>query len=261
MSLLPSSPDGRRADGEPRVVDVESEEADEVFAALSSDTARSLLIALHDQPAPAGELAARVDTSVQNVQYHLNKLESAGAVEVAETTYSKKGREMSVYAPADQSLVIFAGDERERSPVRNALTRLVGAVSLLAVGSAVVQAASGQGLFPFGGDNSEPEPVEENGAAESQEPIDGDAPTADETGIAEDDTLSTAANETEHAADGENATADSDTATNATEYGPELPLEETHHAAEAAASLPPGLLFFAGGMFALCLAAGVLHYR
>ena len=153
MSLLPSKPDTTAAkDAEPRVVGVESDDADDLLSALSSETARHLLGELHDDPAPPGELADRVGTSLQNAQYHLENLQEAGAVEVVDTAYSEKGREMDVYAPADQPLVIFAGDEEKSTSIRTALTRLLGAVGLLAVVSVLVQALSGEDILPsFGG--------------------------------------------------------------------------------------------------------------
>jgi DNA-binding transcriptional ArsR family regulator len=160
MSLLPSSTDASPSeDASPRVVGVDSEDADEVLAALSSGTARELLAELHDDPAPPSELADGVDTSLQNVQYHLQKLESAGAVEVVDTAYSAKGREMDVYAPADQPLVVFAGGQEEQSMLRTALGRLLGAVGLLGVASLVVQRLYGGGILPGlptgGGDGGE----------------------------------------------------------------------------------------------------------
>ncbi|PSQ33430.1 ArsR family transcriptional regulator, partial [Halobacteriales archaeon SW_10_68_16] len=145
MSLLPSRPDASPAeDAGPRVVGVDSEDADAVLSALSSETARELLAAVHDDPAPPSELAERVDTSLQNAQYHLENLEDAGAVEVVDTAYSAKGREMDVYAAADQPLVIFAGDEEDSSVLRTAIQRLVGALGLLALASLAVQAIFGR---------------------------------------------------------------------------------------------------------------------
>jgi len=149
MSLLPSKPDTTAAeDAEPRVVGVESDDADDLLSALSSGTARRLLGELHEDPAPPGELADRVGTSLQNAQYHLQNLEEAGAVEIVETAYSEKGREMDVYAPADQPLVIFAGDEEKSTSIRTALSRLLGAVGLLAVVSFLVQVFSGEDVLP-----------------------------------------------------------------------------------------------------------------
>jgi DNA-binding transcriptional ArsR family regulator len=153
MSLLPSSPDVS-PDGEPRVVGLDSEEADDLMAALSSTTARRLLAELHEEPAPPGELADRADTSLQNAQYHLEKLEDAGAIEVVGTAYSEKGREMRVYGPADSPLVIFAGEKERASGLRAALSRLFGGFLALVVGAFAVQELFGgvpEGAAPAGG--------------------------------------------------------------------------------------------------------------
>ncbi|SNZ16030.1 transcriptional regulator, ArsR family [Natronoarchaeum philippinense] len=138
--LLPSSPDTSAADdGDPRVVGLDSDEADDVLAALSSGTARELLGALHDDPGTPSELADRVDTSLQNTQYHLEKLEDADVIRVIDTVYSEKGREMRVYAPTDQPLVVFAGDEDKETGLRAALSRLIGALGAVAGASLLVQ--------------------------------------------------------------------------------------------------------------------------
>ncbi|RNJ25510.1 ArsR/SmtB family transcription factor [Halosegnis longus] len=229
MSLLPSSPDISR-DGDPRVVGVDSEDADELLAALGSETARDIVATLHEEPASPAKLADRVDTSVQNVQYHLGRLEDAGVVTVAGTAYSEKGREMDVYAPADSPLVIVAAEEERTSGVRAALSRLLGSVGVLLVGSLAVQQYFGGGLFP-GRESA-------SGGADGGGGAAGDtAPTAtptDEGGgfsIAE-----------------------------ATQTPQETATETVRQATETTASggdalfgsLPPGLVFFLGGLLVLC---------
>ena len=149
MGLLPSKPDiSADADAAPRVVGVDSEDADALMSALTSQTARRLLSVLHEEPSPPSKLADEVDTSLQNVQYHLERLEDAGAVEVVGTAYSEKGREMDIYAPADEPLVIYAGREEEASGLRAALSQLLSGVAALAVGAVAVQEVFGEGL-PF----------------------------------------------------------------------------------------------------------------
>ncbi|PSQ11725.1 ArsR family transcriptional regulator, partial [Halobacteriales archaeon QS_7_69_60] len=146
MSLLPSSPDVS-PDSDPRLVGLDSDEAGELMAALSSETARRLLAELHEDPAPPGELADRVGTSLQNAQYHLEKLENAGAVEIVGTAYSEKGREMAVYGPADSPLVIYAGEQERASGLRAALSRLFAGLLALAVGSVAIQELFGRSLL------------------------------------------------------------------------------------------------------------------
>ncbi|WP_096389319.1 ArsR/SmtB family transcription factor [Halopenitus persicus] len=137
--LLPSPPDVSLGDREPRVVDVDDENADELFAALSSETARSLLSTLHEEPATTSELAEATDTSLQNVQYHLGNLSDAELVEVADTVYSEKGREMNVYAPTSDPLVLFAGESSHSDGIKTALKRLLGGYGILGLSALAVQ--------------------------------------------------------------------------------------------------------------------------
>ncbi|MFB6107513.1 MAG: ArsR/SmtB family transcription factor [Haloplanus sp.] len=138
--LLPSRPDTSAAEeAEPRVIGLDSDDADALLSALSSDTAREVLAALHETPDSPAAVADRVDTSLQNAQYHLGNLEEAGLIEVIDTVYSEKGREMKVYAPTDRPLVVFAGREEESAGLESALKSLLGAVGVLALASLFVQ--------------------------------------------------------------------------------------------------------------------------
>lgn len=125
-------------DHEPDVMAIDDEAADDVFSTLSSATARSILTALYDQPRTASGLADEGETSLQNVQYHLNNLSDSGLIEVVETWYSDQGREMKVYAPTNKALVLFAGDNLHRSSLLDAVKRLVGLVGIFALVSAIV---------------------------------------------------------------------------------------------------------------------------
>ncbi len=122
---------------EPRLVDLDDDVADDVFQALSSGTTRDIFAALHETPQTASDLADVTDTSVQNTQYHLQKLVDAELVEVVDTWYSERGTEMKVYAPTDESLVLFAGNDK-RGSLRSLLKRVVGVLGLLLPASAVV---------------------------------------------------------------------------------------------------------------------------
>jgi len=121
----------------PRLVDLDDDVADDVFEALSSRTTRHIFRELHDSPQTASDLAGVTDTSVQNVQYHLSKLIDVDLVEVADVWYSERGTEMKVYAPTDESLVLFAGGDAEGT-LRSLLARLVGGLGVLAPASLLV---------------------------------------------------------------------------------------------------------------------------
>jgi DNA-binding transcriptional ArsR family regulator len=121
----------------PQVVRVGDAAADEVLDALRSETARELMAALYESPAAPAELAERTDTTVQNINYHVGNLREAGLVEAVDTRYSEKGREVTVYGPASDPIVLV-GDDDGDAPDRR-LSELLPAVGALALASLAVQ--------------------------------------------------------------------------------------------------------------------------
>ncbi|UPV75826.1 helix-turn-helix domain-containing protein [Halorussus limi] len=121
-----------------RVLDVDGAETDDVLDALGPDTRREVYRALFESPGTTSEIAERVDTSVQNLHYHLSTLEEAGLIAPVDTRYSEKGNEMTVYAPATDPLVLV-GDRDIRPQVERSLTDVVGGLGILAVASLLVQ--------------------------------------------------------------------------------------------------------------------------
>jgi len=155
----PVSSEGDARDGESedlRVLWLDDEDADRLISSLSSDTARAVLTALHEEPLTASELADRVDTSLQNARHHLGKLQEAGLVRVSDTKSSVKGREMNVYAPVDDALVVAIGPEDDKDGFFDSLKRLIGVAGVLALGSLLVQYAFGAGVVDLGGPATAP---------------------------------------------------------------------------------------------------------
>lgn len=129
-----------------RLVDIDEAVADEVFEALSSGTTRRIFRLLHESPQTASDLAEATETSLQNVQYHLEKLTGAELVEVADTWYSERGTEMKVYAPTDDALVLFAGRDKQGT-LTSLLKRVAGVLALLVPASALVWWIAGSDLL------------------------------------------------------------------------------------------------------------------
>lgn len=133
------SADGTGTGTGTRVCWLDDDDADALIGSLSSDTARSLLSALHDEPHTASELADAADTSVQNVRHHLGNLREAGLVTDGGTRYSVKGREMTVYEPTSERLVVAVGSDEDRSSFLDSLRGLFGVLGLLGLASLLVQ--------------------------------------------------------------------------------------------------------------------------
>ncbi|MFC6767262.1 ArsR/SmtB family transcription factor [Natrinema soli] len=236
--LFPFRSETATEEGQPRVVDLEGEDADAVFSALSSTTARRIYARLDEEPGTPSDIADAVDSSIQNVRYHLENLEGAGLVEVVDTWYSSRGNEMSVYATTDGPLIVTS-DESTATKLKEALSRLIGGVAVLAGGSMLVQYALTRWLAPTGTDDGGSQPAG-----------DGETTAGAENGSSGGDVGISGVNGTEGASSGDTGAPDSaldsgnETVQNASDGGVE--------AAEAVfQTVPPGLLFFLGGLVVL----------
>lgn len=111
MSLLPLQGEAHPSPNEPRVLSLDSDAAAEVFEILTATTTRKVLSVIHEQPMTPTEIRDEIGTSLQNVHYHLRKLENAGLIESSGVSYSEKGTEMVLYAPTYEAIVLVAGRE------------------------------------------------------------------------------------------------------------------------------------------------------
>lgn len=135
--LLPTSSDATvERSGEPTVLCIADDRTEEVLAALGSETARSVFRRLNREPTTPATLAEDLNMSVQNAGYHLENLREAGLVDVHDTVYSEKGREVKVFGPVSEPLVVFLGSSEDEAGLRSAFERFssaVGPVALLIV--------------------------------------------------------------------------------------------------------------------------------
>lgn len=116
-----------------RVLAMTDTESDDVLAALSSETGRRTLRALYREPRTPSEVADAVDTSLQNVHYHLTNLLDADLVEPVDSVYSEKGNEMTVYGPSSDPLV-FVSDADDVPRLERSFGQFVNATVAIALG-------------------------------------------------------------------------------------------------------------------------------
>jgi len=252
--LFPFRSETTTEEGQPRVVDLEGEDADAVFSALSSTTARQIYARLDEDPGTPSDIADAIDSSIQNVRYHLDNLEDAGLVAVVDTWYSSRGNEMSVYATTDGPLIVTS-DKSRAAKLKEALSRFIGGIGALAGGSLLVQYALTRWLGPTGstGGESRPEEPAGNGTAPAETTGTGGADNGSSGG---GDIGIATVNESDQASNGDAA---SDMAA---DTGNEAVQNASDGATDAAdvvvGAVPPGLLFFLGGL--VVLLAVVLYW-
>lgn len=130
-------------DDDPSVLYVDQEETDEVISVLSSETARTIFKMLNERALSASEIADEIDISVQNAAYHLGNLKEADLVQVIDTCYSEKGREMEIYAVTRDPKLLVLGIHDDRANLRQAFRQLAESVGVPALGIAVLGSVSG----------------------------------------------------------------------------------------------------------------------
>jgi len=126
-------------DSQLRIAEMNDDDAVQIFKSLSGESACCIYREIQESPKTASELQQVVDTSIQNIHYHLDKLEEAGLIEPVNVRYSKKGTEMSVFGPTHSPLIISFASESTNSDVRVALARLFSAVTILGLVSIGVE--------------------------------------------------------------------------------------------------------------------------
>ena len=287
--LFPFRSETTTEEGQPRVVELEGEDADAVFSALSSTTARQIYARLDEEPGTPSDIADAIDSSIQNVRYHLENLEEAGLVTVVDTWYSSRGNEMSVYATTDGPLIVTS-DESRAAKLKAALSRLLGGIGALAGGSLLVQYTLTRWLVPTGtepvADGSKPAGAAGSDSRDTTTTGDGGATSGTGNGSSDGGDIGIATvNETETtSADAESAdaeSADAESAAAESADAPDSSLDASSEASDSALdtgneavqnasdssvdaaeamveTVPPGVLFFLGGL--VVLLAVVLYW-
>ncbi|SDR01620.1 ArsR/SmtB family transcription factor [Natronobacterium texcoconense] len=261
--LFPFRSETSPQDGTPRVVDLEGEDADAVFSALSSTTARKIYSQLDAQPGTPSDVADGIDSSIQNVRYHLENLEDAGLVEVVDTWYSSRGNEMSVYATTDGPLIVTS-DESKADQLKKAISRLIGGIGALAGGSLLVQYGATRWMAP--GTGATPGATEDG----SGEWLGPSTETDDRADAADEETADDAGDDAGIAGVQEDTDDDAQvTAEDEDVYvGDEVEFDSYDaipdggaEATDAVFAVPPGVLFFLGGLVVLLAVAYWYWYR
>lgn len=115
---------------DPKVIDLGSDEAEIVLDSLSSKTTRDVFMTVYEEPSAKSEIADKIDNSIQNTKYHIDKLEEASLIESKRTDYSEKGNEMDVYGPTNEAVILLASDEETKSRIRKNMKPLAATVAV-----------------------------------------------------------------------------------------------------------------------------------
>jgi len=88
------------------VLEPGDERAQKIGKAISSQTANDILHILSQGPKTASDLTELLHIPMGTLKYHIDNLLEVGLIEIAETRYSIKGREVKVYRLKDQLVIV-----------------------------------------------------------------------------------------------------------------------------------------------------------
>jgi len=88
------------------VIQPGDERTQKIARAMASQTANAVIQAFGSGPLTSSEVARRMAIPITTASYHIENLLDAGLLEVMETRWSEKGREVKVYGLANQVLII-----------------------------------------------------------------------------------------------------------------------------------------------------------
>ena len=143
------------------VVQPGDERAQKIARAMASRTANAVIQAFGGGPLTSSEIARQMGIPITTASYHIGNLLDAGLIEVMETRWSEKGREVKVYGLANQ-IRIIAPPESDRGSVLKKYALYFGIVVLASLGLWGILPA----LFPVTPDGVPPEPRLAGGAGE-----------------------------------------------------------------------------------------------
>ena len=115
------------------VIQPGDERAQRIARAMASQTANAIIQAFGSGPLTSSEVARSMAIPITTATYHIENLLNAGLIEVMETRWSEKGREVKVYGLANQ-VVIIAPPESDLRAVLKKYATLFGIVVLASVG-------------------------------------------------------------------------------------------------------------------------------
>ncbi|NLM29684.1 MAG: helix-turn-helix transcriptional regulator [Methanomicrobiales archaeon] len=141
------------------VVQPGDERAQKIARAMASQTANAVIQAFGGGPLTSSEVARAMGIPITTASYHIENLLDAGVLEVMETRWSEKGREVKVYGLANQVLII-APPASDLESVLKKYAMYFGIVALASIGLWGVLPA----LLPVTQDSVPPEPRLASGA-------------------------------------------------------------------------------------------------
>ncbi|MEA1985060.1 MAG: winged helix-turn-helix domain-containing protein [Euryarchaeota archaeon] len=104
-----------------------NEDSKKITQALSNEKSLKILELLAQDPMSATEIASSLGMPLTTVKYNLDGLIESDLIQVKDTKWSKKGRQIKIYEPVQKLIVVVPGSSnRDRSSIMGMLKKYLG---------------------------------------------------------------------------------------------------------------------------------------
>ncbi len=103
------------------------DESKKITQVISNDTARQIMELLAGQSMSASDIAKKLDVPLTTTKYNLENLVDVGLVKIERIKYSKKGRQVKVYAPV-RKLIVVVPEKLGSASITEILKKYLGVI-------------------------------------------------------------------------------------------------------------------------------------
>lgn len=141
-SIFPISSEKTASIEKPEVIELESQRAEVVLDALSSKTTREIFLEIYEQESSISQISNRTDNSIQNVKYHIEKLEESNLIEVARINHTENGNQMKMFCPKSEAVVLLSSQQDKDQALRSAMKKIGSVITVSGIVAALLSSMS-----------------------------------------------------------------------------------------------------------------------
>lgn len=141
-SIFPISSEKTVSIEKPEVIELESQRAEVVLDALSSKTTREIFLEIYEKESSISQISDRTDNSIQNVKYHIEKLEESNLIEVARIHHTENGNQMKMFCPKSEAVVLLSSQQDKDKALRSAIKKVGSVITVSGIAAILLSSMS-----------------------------------------------------------------------------------------------------------------------
>ncbi|MBU1203658.1 MAG: beta-propeller domain-containing protein [Nanoarchaeota archaeon] len=116
------------------LVDLNDERAKQIAQSISNETSRKILDYLAGvEEASETEISKALNLPISTIHYNLKNLKSSGLVEVKQFSWSKKGKKIDYYRPAEKHIILSPSREGPKMRILKTILPIVFGLAIISI--------------------------------------------------------------------------------------------------------------------------------